>query len=130
MRHKSPWIAVVLSLLAALPATVRAADPPARVVSEAQLDAALAQHGLAADAQRETIQRLLGREQVRRLAAGAGLDLRRAARAVDVLGGPELAQVAARAAAADQALAGGRQTITISVVTLLLIIIIVILLAR
>ena len=55
--------------------------------------------------------------------------LRSAESAVRTLSGEELTRLADYAGQAQQELAGGAQTITISVVTLLLIIIIIILLA-
>jgi CHASE3 domain sensor protein len=82
-------------------------------------------------AARNTIKELLARDEVREVAGRAGLDLKRANAAVDTLEGTELQEMAARAATADAALAGGKNiTITISLVALLLIIIIVILLVK
>lgn len=63
------------------------------------------------------------------MAKGMGLDVRRASNAVGTLEGAELQRVAAQATTANDLLAGGSSSITISLVGLLLIVIIVILLA-
>jgi hypothetical protein len=97
-------------------------------VGAVELDAALTTASRDADTARAKVRALLARDEVRDLAAQAGLDLRSADVAVDTLAGGELLQLADAAAAADAQLAGG-QTITISIVALLLIIIIVILIA-
>jgi hypothetical protein len=125
MRVLRSVAAIALALTLALPG-VGVADTSS--VGTAELDAAL---GVAAgdEAQaRETVRALLARDEVRTLAAQAGLDLRGADVAVGALGGDELLQLAHSAAAADAQLAGG-EVITISLVSLLLIIIIIILIA-
>jgi hypothetical protein len=108
------------------PAIAAASD---HVVSAADIQRALQQR-TQADAQRDTILGLLQRTEVQDLAARAGLDLRGAEKAVRTLDGEELQGLAQQAAALEHELAGGSQTITISVVTLLLIIIILILLLK
>jgi hypothetical protein len=96
----------------------------------AALDAAVQEHVASRDADRETILRLLARPEVQTIAGNAGIDLRRAERAVTTLDGSSLAEIAAQARQAEQALAGGQSRITISttliiIVLLLLILIIV-----
>jgi hypothetical protein len=98
------------------------------VASAAEIQRAL-QRQTQADQQRATILGLLQRSEMRELLGRAGLDLRSAESAVRTLSGEELTRVADYAGQAERELAGGTQTITISVVTLLLIIIIIILLA-
>ncbi len=101
------------------------------VVGTADLDRTLRTRVDADAAARDTIKELLARDEVRDLAGRAGLDLKRANAAVDTLEGTELQEMAARAATADAALAGGKDiTIKISLVALLLVIIIVILLVK
>lgn len=72
----------------------------------------------------------LERSDVKALASQMGLDLRQANTAVAQLTGDELASVAQSAGAVQADLAGGNNTVTISVTTLLLILIIIILVAN
>jgi hypothetical protein len=127
MRHLLKAGALSLAVLLAVPATARATER--RVLAESDLDRALARRLQGERDSRETIKRLLARAEVRALAGESGLDLRRAASAVDTLEGDELDRLAGQAASADMALAGG-DDLHISLVVLLLIIIIVILLVK
>jgi hypothetical protein len=107
---------------------VRAFDEPQGPVTQATLDEALAKKLNDEDAARDTIRRLLERQDVQTLARGYGLDARRAAAAVGTLRGEELERVASQAAAVESQLAGGDVVvIRISLVVLLLLIIIAIL---
>lgn len=99
------------------------------VVDRAAVEQALALKVEAENTSRAAIQALLQREEVKEMAGNLGLDVRRAESAVATLQGADLQRVAQQAAVANDLLAGGAQTIQISVVTLLLIIIIIILLA-
>jgi len=100
------------------------------VAVQADLDTAIARTLDQEDAARTTITTLLQREEVRKMAEGRGLDLRRAEAAVGTLQGDELQRLSLLAARADAQLAGGDQIVSISLVTLLLIVVIVILLTR
>src|SRR4051794_4170086 len=100
------------------------------VVTQGDLDAAMAKSMGQDDAARQTITTLLQREDVRSMAKGYGLDVRRATAAVGTLQGDELQRLSLLAVNADVALAGGDQYISISLVALLLIVIIVILVTR
>jgi len=123
----------LLTLSAAtLPAApVRSADQQPGPLSQVHLDQALAKKLGDEDAARDTIRRLLQREEVRKLARGYGLDARRAEAAVGTLHGAELQRLASQAAAVDSQLAGGDElVIRMSLVALLLIVIIVILLSQ
>ena len=119
-------LALALSLLM-LAATAPRAAAADHVASAADIQSALRQQ-TQADQQRATILGLLQRSEMRELMGRAGLELRSAESAVRTLAGEELTRVADYASQAEKELAGGAQTITISVVTLLLIIIIIILL--
>ena len=101
-----------------------------RVVDAAAMNEALAGKAGAEGAQREQVQRVLDRDDVRQLASTMGLNVVQASAAVATLSGADLAAAAQRAGAVEQALTGGANTIVISVTTLLLILIIVILLAK
>lgn len=113
-------------LAASAPVTAATTE---HVVSASDIQRALRQETLA-DAQRVTILGLLQRQELRELAARSGLDMRSAESAVRTLEGEELKHLAQYASDAERDLAGGAQTITISLVALLLIIIIVILLVK
>jgi hypothetical protein len=123
MRIKTT-MTLAIALVMALPG-FGAAETSA--VNSSELDAALAASTAQEDAAREQVRALLAREDVRTLAEGAGLDLRRADAALTALDGEELQRLAEHAAVADDALAGG-QNITISLIAALLIVIIIILL--
>ena len=100
-----------------------------RVVDAAAMTQALADQATSEQAQRDQVQRVLDREDVRQLASSMGLSLGQASAAVATLSGADLAAASQRANAVEAALAGGANTIVISLTTLLLILIIVILLA-
>jgi hypothetical protein len=101
-----------------------------RLATQADLDGALAASLAREDAARNTITTLLQRADVRSLAEGHGLDVRRAEAAVATLEGDELQRLSLLAADADQRLAGGDHVLRISLVAALLIVIIVILVAK
>ena len=100
-----------------------------KVVGQSDLDQAVSKSQGRDEAARASVTTLLQRDEVKSLANAYGLDLRRAEGAVGALQGDELMRVAGLAATANSQLAGGAQSITISLVALLLIIIIVILVA-
>jgi hypothetical protein len=101
----------------------------ARVVDSGAMSQALEAKADAERAQRELVQRVLDRADVRDTAARLGLSVADAGSAVATLSGAELDTLAQHAGAVEAAaLAGGSNTIVISLTTLLLIIIIVILL--
>lgn len=97
--------------------------------TQVDLDAALTRSLDREDAARATITTLLQRDDVRSLAQGHGLDLRRAEAAVSTLQGDELQRLAALADNAQARLAGGDQIVRVSLVALLLIVIIVVLIS-
>ena len=126
MRLSVSMLAILFALFAA--SSARAQD--SHTAPQSALDAALQQHTNTSAADREVIQRLLEREEVRAIAGKAGLDLRRAQGAAATLEGADLAEVAAQARQAEQALAGGQSRITISttliIVGLLLLILLIV----
>jgi hypothetical protein len=125
-----PFRIATCVLVGALALSGSLAHAAASVASQADLDNAIAQTMGQEDAQRGAITSLLQRDDVRALAKGHGLDLRRAAAAVGTLDGQELESVSRLAASADLQLSGGDTSISISLVAVLLIVIIVILLTR
>lgn len=101
------------------------------VVDAAAMNQALADKAVSERGQRDVVRRVLERDDTRRLAASLGLNLADAAAAVATLEAAELAPLAAQAEAVEAAaLAGGANTIVISVTTLLLLLIIVILIVK
>lgn len=105
------------------------ADGGASLATQADLDGAIVKTLAQENAARQTITTLLQRDDVRSMAEGYGLDLRRAEAAVGTLQGDELQRLSLLATDANSQLAGGDRVISISLVTLLLIVIIIILLA-
>jgi hypothetical protein len=118
----------ILAILFVLFAASSARAQETHAAPQAALDAALQQHTNSSAADREMIQRLLERDEVKAIAGHAGLDLRRAQGAVATLEGADLAEVAAQARQADQALAGGQSRITISTTLIIIALLVLILL--
>jgi hypothetical protein len=103
----------------------------AHVTDRASLDRAVAERGRTASTERESIQRLLDRPEVRDVAERYNLDISRVQAGAATLHGPDLERVAAQARAVESAFVAG-DTITITTTTLiilLLLVIIVILIA-
>jgi len=125
MRSTCSGLAVVLCFLMAAP-RVSAQTP--HVVSQGALDAAVQQRVSAVDTDRDTVHRLLERDDVKGIAGRAGIDIGRARTAVDTLDATELATLAAQARHAEQALAGGQSSITISTTMIIIGLLVLILL--
>jgi hypothetical protein len=107
-----------------------ASEPQRHVVSDNEIQARIDQQLGRADADRQAIQTMLQREDVRRIAGSAGLDLERASAAAAVLSGPSLEKVAAQARQVNGDLTGGDSTVVISATALIIILLILILLAH
>lgn len=102
-----------------------------RVVDAALMNQALAHKAASETAQRDLVRRVLDRSDARQVAASLGLSAERASSAVGMLSGAELNTLAQHAVAVEaNELAGGANTIVISLTTLLLVLIIVILLVK
>ena len=104
-----------------------AGEPRRHVVEDAEIQARIDSQASQEDADRQAIDHLLQRSQVREIAASAGLDIQRASAAVAVLSGEQLKDVAARARAAD-AQFGGAERITLTYTVIIIILLVVILL--
>ena len=112
-------------------ATVTPADAQvSHAAPQSVLDSAVQDHVTNEAADRETVQRLLERPEVQSLAHDLGLDMRQAKSAVATLDAEQLAAAAAQARQAEQGLAGGQSSITISttmiIIGLLVLILIVV----
>ena len=124
MRSICSVLAVVLSVLIAAPRV----HAQAHIAGQQVLDAAVSQHVRAADQDRETVRLFLARGDVRAIAGKHGIDIRRAESAVAAMDASDLASVAVQARQADQALAGGASTVTISTTTIIIGLLVLILL--
>jgi hypothetical protein len=98
------------------------------VADRAALDQLVADHVRQKTDDRAAIRRVLQMEQVRDIAKGAGLDLKRAERAVATLEDAEVSRIATQARAVDRALAGGQSTVTISTTVIIIGLLVLILL--
>jgi hypothetical protein len=107
-----------------------AVETQRHVVGESEVQARIDQQIGQAGADRQAIQTMLQREEVRQIAGSAGLDLERASAAAAVLSGPTLETLAAQARAVNADLAGGDSTIVISATALIIILLLIILIAR
>ena len=105
-----------------------ASEQQRHVVGDIEIQSRIDQQLSQVTADRQAIQIMLQREDVRRIAGAAGLDLERASAAAAVLSGPSLEKLAAQAREVNANLAGGDGTIVLSasaVIIILLILIIV-----
>ena len=107
-----------------------AAEPQRHVVGENEIQARIDQQIDQADADRQAIQTMLQRADVRQIAGSAGLDLERASAAAAVLSGPSLEKLAAQAREVNAGLTGGSTTVVVSVTALIIILLILIILLR
>jgi hypothetical protein len=129
-RRFSQVACVLVGMLTLSGPLARSADSVASLATQADLDNAITKTLAQEDAARNTITTLLQRDDVRSMAEGYGLDVRRAEAAVSTLQGDELQRLSLLAADANAQLAGGTTVITISLVSALLIVIIIILLVN
>jgi tetrahydromethanopterin S-methyltransferase subunit B len=134
MRSTCSLLAVVLSVLMAAPRTHASSAGPDQsaaqmhIARQSQLDAAVQEHTRAADRDRDAVRSFLQRDDVRAIAGKYGVDIRRAESAVAAMDASELAQIAAQAREADEALAGGQSRVTISTTTIIIALLVLILL--
>jgi len=98
------------------------------VADQSTLDQVVADHVRQKADDREAIRRVLELEQVRKVAEGAGIDLKRAETAVATLDDAEVGRIAARARAVNEALAGGQSTVEISTTVIIVFLLVLILL--
>lgn len=124
MRSTRSVLAVVLSILVTAPSL----SAQVHVAGQQALDAAVQQHVSATDQDRETVRLFLERSEVRAIAGKYGVDIQRADSAVATMNAADLASVAAKARQADEALAGGQSSFTISTTTIIIVLLVLILL--
>lgn len=102
-----------------------AAGSAPHVVDAVGIQARMERHAADEDARRLEIQTFLARPDVQRVAEGAGLDPTRAAAAVAVLSGEELAALSSQAAEFNSAV-GGSGNVVISATALIIILLLII----
>ena len=123
MRSTCSVLAVVLSILIATPCL----SAQVHVAGQQALDAAVEQHVRAADQDRETVRLFLQRGDIRAIAGKYGVDIQRAENAIGTMNAADLASVAAKVRQANEALAGGQSTITISTTVIIIVLLLIIL---
>jgi hypothetical protein len=123
MRLLRRFLAVCLALLIMAPA----AGAQDHVIGRAALDQAVQQRVTQDQADRDAIMSLLQRQDVRDIAAKAGLSVEKAQTAVTMLHGKDLQGAAEQARQVQDTLAGGASTIVISTTTIIIILLLVIL---
>lgn len=125
---------VALGLVAASLITVATAgmawagEARTDVVGQADIQAKMEQRVNSESADRQAIQELLLRPEVRRIAGTAGLDIQRVSAAAATLSGDDLKDVAARvrAVTASDGTIGGDKRVTLTVTTIVIILLIII----
>lgn len=124
MRFTRSAVALGAIALLATPGSVQAQEDIA--ASPDDVEVAVQQKVAAAESDREAIRSVLDRNEVRDVAAGAGLDVDRAAAVVETLEGSELSAAAEQARDLDAALANDT-TIVISTTAIIIGLLILIL---
>ncbi len=105
------------------------AQPQQTVVSDRDIQAAIDAKIDQANADRQAIQVMLQREDVRQVAGAAGLDLKRASAAAAVLSGSSLEMLAAQARTVNEGgIVGGDERIVFTTTGIIIILLILILL--
>jgi cell division protein FtsL len=117
----------VLALCLAVLIMAPAVQAQEHVIGRAALDQAVQQRVTQEQADREAILSLLQRQDVREIAAKAGLSVEKAQTAVTMLHGKDLQQAAQQARQVQDSLAGGASTVVISTTTIILVLLIIIL---
>jgi hypothetical protein len=123
MRLVRRTLAVCLAVVFMAPA----AHAQSNVIRNSALDKAVQERVARDQADRDAIQSLLHRAEVRDVADKAGLSLDKAIAAASTLHGEDLRQLAEQARQVDNQLAGGASTIVISTTTVIIVLLIVIL---
>ncbi len=119
---------IVATCLGAIPALAIAAPHSASVVTQQDLQQAMADKAALRDADRAAVRGLLERPEVQTIATRAGLDVNRALDRVNTLSDQDLSNLAARARYVDARIAGGNDTVVISTTGVLIILIVILLL--
>ena len=132
MRIVRRLLAIPLAILLVAPAAQAApaaggGQTPSHAVGKATLAKAVADRVSQDKADRDAILSLLRRDEVRTIAAKAGMSVDTAAAAVSTLQGDDLRDLASQARQAENELAGGASTVVISTTTIIIVLLLVIL---
>jgi hypothetical protein len=117
----------ILSVCLAVLMMAPVASAQEHVIGSAALDKMIQDRLGREQADRDAILSLLQRQEVRDIAANAGLSIERAQTAVGMLQGSTLQQAAEQARQVQDNLAGGASTVTISTTTIIIVLLLVIL---
>jgi hypothetical protein len=129
MRTSVSGLVLLLCILMAAPrAAAQQLPTSSHAAPAAAIEQALQEHVAGVEADRGVVLRILERPDVQAVAREIGLDVRRAQTAVATLDGQQLADVAAQARQAEQALAGGQSSIRISTTLIIIALLVLILL--
>lgn len=123
MRIVRRLLAVTLALFMVAPAV----QAQTHVIGKAELAKAVADRVSRDQADRNAIVALLQRDEVRTIAAKAGLSVEKASAAVSTLQGDDLRDLASQARQVQNDLAGGASTVVISTTTIIIVLLIIIL---
>jgi len=118
---------LVFPLIALMLASSPAFAGQQHVVAPNQLAATVANDVAKQDANRAAVHQALGRPEVQRVASSLGMDLTRAAAAVDTLPARDLERAASAARDVNQQLVGGASTVVISTTTIIIVLLVVLL---
>jgi hypothetical protein len=118
------FVLVFVSLVAATPALAQ----QQHLVTPSQLAATVAEDAVKQDTNRAVVREALERPQVQAVATKLGLDLAKAATAVDTMSGADLEKAAEAAQQVNDQLVGGASTVVISTTTIIIILLLVIIL--
>ena len=97
------------------------------IVSPNQLSNAMATQVATQDAKRAAVRESLTRPEVRRVAAGIGVDVDHLALAVDTMAAADLDQAASAARQVNQHFVGGDSSVTLSTTTIIIALLVLIL---
>ena len=125
MRTTTTLFAAPLILILGLSTSARAEERHA--VPPSALSAAVTEHAATLDADRDAIREALSRPEVRAVAERTGIDIDRAAAAVESLDSATTARAAESARQVNEALVGGASTVTISTTTIIIVLLLIIL---
>jgi hypothetical protein len=122
---------LVLSLGFLMALSTSAFADQQHAIDPSALASTVAQHVAQQDSDRAALHEALARPEVRTVAGKLGIDVGKAAAAVDTMSGPDLARAADQARQVNQSLVGGASTVVISTTTIViaLLVLIVIILA-
>jgi hypothetical protein len=124
MRMLTSVLIVLFTVVAAVPRL----QAQSHAAPQAALDAALQQHVDTTEADRAAVLRVLDLQEVKSVAAKAGIDLRRASSAVSTLDASRVSELAAQARQVESSLAGGQSRVTISTTVIIIGLLVLILL--